>query len=69
MHFVDATQFGSTQFGLTRLGSVQARSHDIPPSCTPEFDTRSTNSREPSSMIHHHDIILMMSCWNLEVYS
>ncbi|MFS7927822.1 hypothetical protein Hanom_Chr04g00313641 [Helianthus anomalus] len=32
----------------TRLGSAQARRHDIPPSCAPEFDTRSTESREHS---------------------
>ncbi|MFS7972532.1 hypothetical protein Hanom_Chr09g00845951 [Helianthus anomalus] len=56
MHFVDAVWFGST-----RLGSVQDRRHDIPPLYAPEFDTRSTNSREPSSMTHHHDIIMMMS--------
>ncbi|KAJ0919914.1 hypothetical protein HanRHA438_Chr05g0235111 [Helianthus annuus] len=42
-----STRFGSTRFGSTRLGSAQARCHDIPPSCAPEFDTRSTKSREP----------------------
>ncbi|MFS7903058.1 hypothetical protein Hanom_Chr01g00019531 [Helianthus anomalus] len=41
-NYVDATRFGST-----RLGSAQARRRDIPTSCVPEFDTRSTKSREP----------------------
>ncbi|MFS8021358.1 hypothetical protein Hanom_Chr16g01426501 [Helianthus anomalus] len=49
MHFVDATQFSSIQFGLTRLGLVQARCRDIPPSCALEFDTRSTKRRELTS--------------------
>ncbi|MFS7901755.1 hypothetical protein Hanom_Chr01g00003421 [Helianthus anomalus] len=41
------TRLGSTRFGSTRLDSAQARRHDIPPSCAPEFefDTRSTESR------------------------
>ncbi|KAJ0451603.1 hypothetical protein HanHA300_Chr15g0569411 [Helianthus annuus] len=42
-------QFGSTQFDSTRLGSAQDGRHNIPPSCAPEIDTRSTKSREPSS--------------------
>ncbi|MFS7921927.1 putative F-box domain-containing protein [Helianthus anomalus] len=45
--YVDATRLGSIRFGSTRLGSAQARCRDIPPSCAPEFDTRSTESREP----------------------
>ncbi|MFS7930624.1 hypothetical protein Hanom_Chr04g00346421 [Helianthus anomalus] len=40
--YVDATRFSSTG-----LGSAQARRSDIPPSYAPEFDTRSTESREP----------------------
>ncbi|KAJ0603691.1 hypothetical protein HanHA300_Chr02g0041121 [Helianthus annuus] len=42
------TRLGSIQLGSvsTRLGPAQARRHDIPPSCVPEFDTRSTESRE-----------------------
>ncbi|MFS8033593.1 putative protein kinase RLK-Pelle-SD-2b family [Helianthus anomalus] len=44
IEFVDAAWFGST-----RLGSVQARCHDITPSCAPEFDTRSTKSHELTS--------------------
>ncbi|MFS8019968.1 hypothetical protein Hanom_Chr15g01410061 [Helianthus anomalus] len=46
-YYVVATRFRSTRFGLTRLGSAQARRHEIPPSCAPEFDTRSTKRREP----------------------
>ncbi|MFS8001055.1 hypothetical protein Hanom_Chr13g01185751 [Helianthus anomalus] len=51
MHFVDVarfgwTRFGSTHFGSTRLGSAQDRRRDIPPSCAPEIDTRSTKSCE-----------------------
>ncbi|KAJ0479837.1 hypothetical protein HanIR_Chr13g0624651 [Helianthus annuus] len=54
-----------TRLGLvrrsTRLGSAQARRSDILPSCAPEFDTRSTESRDPIPLTHHHDIIMMMS--------
>ncbi|KAJ0877876.1 hypothetical protein HanRHA438_Chr10g0433421 [Helianthus annuus] len=59
--YMDATRFGSTRFGLTRLGSAQDRRRDIPLSCAPEFDTRSTKSREPFPTPHHHDITIMMS--------
>ncbi|MFS7958190.1 hypothetical protein Hanom_Chr07g00675301 [Helianthus anomalus] len=45
-YYVDATRFGVTWFGSTPLGSAQARRHDIPPSCAPESDTRSMESRE-----------------------
>ncbi|MFS7965775.1 hypothetical protein Hanom_Chr09g00766161 [Helianthus anomalus] len=55
------TRLDSTRFGSTRLGSAQARRHDIPPPCAPEFDTRSTESRERLPLTHHHDIIMMMS--------
>ncbi|MFS7952221.1 hypothetical protein Hanom_Chr07g00604421 [Helianthus anomalus] len=37
--YVDATRFDSS-----RLGSAQARRHDIPRSCVPKFDTRSTRA-------------------------
>ncbi|KAM0007029.1 putative leucine-rich repeat domain superfamily [Helianthus debilis subsp. tardiflorus] len=39
----------SARFDLvsTRLCPAQARRHDIPPLCAPEFDTRSTERREP----------------------
>ncbi|MFS7899981.1 hypothetical protein Hanom_Chr09g00850571 [Helianthus anomalus] len=47
-YYVDATWLGSTRFSSTRLASTQARRHGIPPSCVPEFDTRSTESREHS---------------------
>ncbi|MFS7927565.1 hypothetical protein Hanom_Chr04g00310651 [Helianthus anomalus] len=59
--YVDATRLGSIRFGSTRLGPTQARRHDIPPSCAPEFDMRSTESREQIPFTHHHDIIMMMS--------
>ncbi|MFS8017948.1 hypothetical protein Hanom_Chr15g01386331 [Helianthus anomalus] len=52
---MDATRLGSTRFDSvrfnlvsTRLGPAQARRHDIPPSYAPEFDTRSTESRDLS---------------------
>ncbi|MFS8004261.1 hypothetical protein Hanom_Chr13g01223661 [Helianthus anomalus] len=53
----DSARFDSVRFNLvsTRLGPAQARRHDIPPSCAPEFDTRSTESREPIPFTHHHD--------------
>ncbi|MFS7892683.1 hypothetical protein Hanom_Chr00s000721g01655881 [Helianthus anomalus] len=60
-YYVVATRLGSTWLGSTRLGSAHARRHDIPPSYVPEFDTRSTESREPFPSPHHHDIIMMMS--------
>ncbi|MFS7948000.1 hypothetical protein Hanom_Chr06g00554791 [Helianthus anomalus] len=47
-YYVDATRFGSAWFGSTRLVLVRARRRDIPPSCAPEIDTRSTESRKPS---------------------
>ncbi|MFS7995455.1 hypothetical protein Hanom_Chr12g01118101 [Helianthus anomalus] len=37
----------SVRFNSVRFGSVQVRRRDILPSCAPEFDTRSTKSREP----------------------
>ncbi|MFS8000601.1 hypothetical protein Hanom_Chr12g01180301 [Helianthus anomalus] len=43
--YVDATRLGSIRFGSIWLGWAQARRHDIPPSCAPELDTRSTESR------------------------
>ncbi|MFS7899590.1 hypothetical protein Hanom_Chr15g01410791 [Helianthus anomalus] len=42
-----SVQLSSARFGWARLGSAQARRHNIPPSCAPEFDTPSTESREP----------------------
>ncbi|MFS8033485.1 hypothetical protein Hanom_Chr17g01570131 [Helianthus anomalus] len=64
IHFM-WTRLGSVRLSLTRLGVVQYRRHDIPPSCAPEFDTRSTKSREPfpadTSSWHHHDDVMMMS--------
>ncbi|MFS7960940.1 hypothetical protein Hanom_Chr08g00708931 [Helianthus anomalus] len=47
IHDVDATRLDVTQFGSTRLGPTQARRHDIPPPCVPEFDTRRPERREP----------------------
>ncbi|MFS7979410.1 hypothetical protein Hanom_Chr10g00926991 [Helianthus anomalus] len=44
---VDTYYVVATRFGSTRLGSAQARRHDIPPSCAPGFDTQSTERREP----------------------
>ncbi|MFS8029565.1 hypothetical protein Hanom_Chr17g01523771 [Helianthus anomalus] len=49
MHFVDAARFGSTRFSSNQLGSAQDRRHDIPSSCAPEFDMRSTKRRELTS--------------------
>ncbi|MFS8033522.1 hypothetical protein Hanom_Chr17g01570561 [Helianthus anomalus] len=45
-YYVDANRFGATRLDSVRL--AQTRRHDIPPSCAPEFDTRSTQSRDPS---------------------
>ncbi|MFS8030398.1 hypothetical protein Hanom_Chr17g01533561 [Helianthus anomalus] len=44
--YVDTLRVDATWSGSTWLGSAQARCHDIPPPCAPEFYTRSTKRRE-----------------------